>query len=61
MEHDEQNGVPPEKVARVIHGMILKKNPPIRRAVGFGYKTILLLKKLLPSWLVEKLVGMLYA
>ncbi len=61
MEHDEQNGAPPEKVAGVIHGMIMRKNPPIRKAVGLGYKTILILKRLLPSWLVEKLVGMLYA
>jgi len=61
MEHDEQNGAPPEKVARAIHGMIMRKNPPIRRAVGPGYKTILFLKRLLPSRLVEKLVGMLYA
>ncbi len=61
MEQDEQNGVSPEKVARVIHGMIKRRNPPIRRAVGLGYKAILFLKRLLPSWLVEKLVGMLYA
>lgn len=61
MEHDEQNGVPPEKVAQVIYGMVRKKNPPIRKAVGFGYKAILFLKRLLPSRLVEKLVGILYA
>lgn len=61
MEHDEQNGASPENVARVIHRMILRKNPPIRSAVGFGYKAILFLKRLLPSRLVEKLVGMLYA
>mgnify|MGYP000226713887 CR=1 FL=1 len=61
MEHDEQNGARPEKVAKVIYGMILKENPPIRKAVGFGYKAALVLKRLLPSGLVEKLVGRLYA
>lgn len=61
MEHDEQNGAPPEDVARVVHRMILRKNPPVRRTVGFGYKAILILKRLLPSRLVEKLVGKLYA
>lgn len=61
MEHDEQNGASPYAVAKAIHGMILRKNPPIRTAVGFSYKAILFLKKLLPSRLVEKLVGMLYS
>lgn len=61
MEHDEQNGASPDDVARVICRMILKKKPPIRKTVGFGYKAILFLKRLLPSALVEKLVGKLYA
>ena len=52
--------VPPEKVARVIHDMILKE-PAHTKGRWLRFKTILLLKKLLPSWLVEKLVGMLYA
>lgn len=61
MEHDEQNGASPDDVARVICRMILKKKLPIRKTVGFGYKAILFLKRLLPSALVEKLVGKLYA
>jgi short-subunit dehydrogenase len=60
MEHDEQNGVPPLAVAKVIARMIKKRNPPIRVAVGFQYKAILLLKRIMPSRLTEKIVGMLY-
>lgn len=60
MEHDEQNGVPPLAVAKVIARMIKKKNPPIRVAVGFQYKAILLLKRIVPSRLTEKIIGMLY-
>lgn len=60
MEHDEQNGVPPIAVARVIYKMMLKKNPPVRTTVGFQYKSILFLKRILPTRIVEMLVGMLY-
>lgn len=61
MEKDEQNGAEPVAVARVIYSLLMRKNPPIRKTVGFGYKTILFLKKLLPAWLVERFVKMLYA
>lgn len=60
MEHDEQNGAPPIAVAKVIYSMIKRKNPPARIAVGFSYKTIFFLKRLLPSWIAEKIVSMLY-
>jgi short-subunit dehydrogenase len=60
MEHDEQNGVSPVVVAKTIHKMIIKKNPPVRTTVGFQYKAILFLKRILPTFVTEKLVGMLY-
>lgn len=60
MEHDEQNGASAEAVAKIIFRMIKSKNPPIRTAVGFQYKAILLLKRLLPTRLVERIVGILY-
>jgi len=61
MERDEQNGAEPMAVAKVIISLLMRKNPPIRRTVGFGYKAILFLRKLLPAWLVERFVKMLYA
>jgi hypothetical protein len=60
MEHDEQNGAPPEAVAKVIYRMIRKKNPPIRAAVGFQYKAIVFLKRILPARLAEMVVGLIY-
>ena len=60
MEKDEQNGASPISVARVIHNMIMRKNPPVRTAVGFQYKFILFLKKILPGSVLEKVVGLLY-
>jgi len=60
MEHDEQNGASPESVAKVIYKMIIKKKSPARTAVGFQYKCILFLKKILPFRVLEFVVGKLY-
>ncbi len=60
MAKDEQNGKSPESVAKVVLKVAKRRNPPIRTTVGFAYKCIAMLKKLLPKSLVEKLVKMLY-
>ncbi len=60
MAKDEQNGKPPESVAKVVLRIAKRRNPPIRTTVGFGYKCIAMLEKLLPKALVEKLVKLLY-
>lgn len=60
MEKDEQNGASPCDVAKVIYKMIKKKNPPVRAAVGFQYKMVLFLKRLLPSRIQEKVIGIMY-
>ncbi len=60
MEKDEQNGKPPESVAKVVWRISKRRNPPIRTTVGFVYKCIAMLKKLLPKGFVEKLVKILY-
>lgn len=61
MERDEQNGKPPQTVAKVILRVINRKNPPARIAVGFGYKVIVFLEKILPTklmlWVVKKIYG----
>jgi len=61
MEKDEQNGASPDVVARTVYNVIKRKNPPVRVAVGFQYKLFLFLKKILPSRLCAKVVGMLYS
>ncbi len=60
MAKDEQNGKPPESVAKVVYKIAKRRNPPIRTTVGFEYKCVAVLKKLLPKSAVEKLVKLLY-
>ncbi len=61
MEHDEQNGVSPAKVAEVVWKMMQKKNPPVRKAVGLSYQILIFLKRLLPDKLVLWILGKMYA
>ena len=53
MEEDEQNGAPPEQVAKVVLRVIQRRRPPVRVAVGTSYKLVLLAKRLLPTAMVE--------
>jgi short-subunit dehydrogenase len=61
MAHDEQHGTTPEKVARVICRIAFSGNPPVRTAVGFDYKLILFMKRLVPDRLLAKILRMMYA
>lgn len=60
MAKDEQNGKSPDTVAKVALKMAKKKNPPVRSVVGFDYKLLAVLRKLLPKGLCEKIVAKLY-
>ena len=61
MEKDEQNGPGPEVVVKAVMGVLNKKNPPVRVTVGFDYKVLVFLKRLLPSRLVEYILSKMYA
>ncbi|HAN20830.1 MAG: hypothetical protein A2Y15_04045 [Clostridiales bacterium GWF2_36_10] len=61
MEKDEQNGMPPEKVARCIFRAAIKKHPKVLYTVGFVYKLFVVLSKLLPIGLVNKIEGKMYS
>ena len=61
MERDEQNGAPAEDVAKLVCKMIKRKNPPMRKAVGFSYQTLVFLKRFLPDRLVLWILGKMYA
>lgn len=61
MEKDEQKGAHPIKVAKVIEKCIKKKNPPLKVAVGFGYKFLLFLSRFLPHKLVNYVLYGIYA
>lgn len=61
MEHDEQNGMNPRKAGAFVAKVALKKHPKPVYTIGFGYQTICVLLKLLPSRLSNWLIGKLYA
>jgi NAD(P)-dependent dehydrogenase (short-subunit alcohol dehydrogenase family) len=61
MAHDEQHGATSEKVAGVICKVAFSKNPPVRTAVGFDYRLILFLKRLVPDRLLSYVLRMMYA
>ena len=60
MEKDEQKGMPPESVSKVIFKMLKKKHSPAVKTVGFGYKAIAFLSKILPTRLMLFIVKKLY-
>ena len=61
MEHDERNGMAPEKAGAYIARIALKKSVKPLHAVRTDYKLIAVLAKLLPVRLLNWLVGKLYA
>ena len=60
MEHDEQNGMDPAKAGAYIAKVGLKKNPKPLYTIGFSYKAICVLLKLLPCRLANWAIGLLY-
>lgn len=60
MEKSELNGPGPEIVVKEILRIMRRKNPPVRVTVGFTYKLIVFLKRLLPSKLIDYLVEKTY-
>lgn len=45
MEKDEENGVHPIKVAKVIYKVLKKKKAPVKVTVGFKYKLLVFMKR----------------
>ncbi len=61
MEHDEQHGVPAQKVGDLIAKVALKHRVKPLYIPGFSYNLINVLMRLLPSGVANRLIGMLYA
>ncbi len=61
MEKDEINGSDPISVAKTIYRILKRKNPPISVTVGFKYKIIAFLFRIVPEKLREALIASLYA
>lgn len=60
MEKDEQSGMTPMLIARVIYKAATRKNPAPQYVGGFQYKIFCLLDRILPKRLVNWIVGKLY-
>lgn len=60
MEHDELSGPGPQKVVNAVLRIIKSKNPPIRITVGFPYKLVAFLKRILPARFVEFVLSKIY-
>ncbi len=61
MERDEENGMSPETAGRYIASLALKKRVKPEYAIGFRYKFVVVLTRLLPCGLRNRIIGMLYA
>ena len=60
MAADEQNGRPPESVAKVALALAGKRNPPARVPVGMDYKALMLLLRVMPDRAKEIILSKLY-
>lgn len=60
MEKDEQNGMEPKAVANCIYKAALKKHPKPLYTVGFQYKALVTLAKILPTGFANKIEGNMY-
>lgn len=58
--HNEQSGPVPIKVARAVLSILKKRWPPLRIVVGWQYKIVYYLKRLLPNAVIEFVIKKLY-
>ncbi|MBR2413909.1 MAG: SDR family oxidoreductase [Clostridia bacterium] len=61
MEHDEQNGMPASAIADAVFKAATAKNPKPLSTKGAQYHLFAGLSKVLPTSLVNRIVGMIYA
>jgi len=61
MEKDERGGMSPDSVGRLVVKLAEKRRVSPLYTVGFGYKCLALLFKLLPASLSNRILGMMYA
>ena len=61
MERDELSGMDPAVAGRFVARVALKKGGKPLYAIGLQYKLVVLLIKLLPAGLANRIVGLLYA
>lgn len=60
MEHDEQHGMAPARIARRMLALSLRRNPKPFCSVGLSYRAVCTLVKLLPARFVAWVLGKMY-
>lgn len=60
MEHDEQHGMSPDRIAKRFLKLSRQKNPKPFCSVGFAYSAVCVLIKLLPARFANFILGKLY-
>jgi len=60
MSKDEEQGMSPLSVAKIIYKLTYRKRLPISITVGFKYKLFVFLKRLLPKRLINYIIGKMY-
>ncbi len=60
MEKDEKNGKDPQTVSRVIRRLLYRKHPPVMVTVGFSYKVLVFLSRILPRQLTQFIIYQIY-
>lgn len=60
VEKDEQTGKSPDTVGKVVVKILKRKNPPLRKTVGFWYKCAVFLPRILPTKLINYIVRKIY-
>lgn len=61
MEHDESTGIAPSLIAKKICSIAQYKSPKATYTVGLIYHLFMLLAKILPLTIANRIVGMIYA
>ena len=61
MEHDEQHGMSPDRIANRFLKLSRQKNPKPFCSVGIAYSAVLILIKLLPARFANWILGKMYA
>jgi NAD(P)-dependent dehydrogenase (short-subunit alcohol dehydrogenase family) len=60
MARSEQGAAEPRAILRIARRILASKNPPVRVAVGFEYKLVVLMFRLLPAKLVGFVLDKIY-
>lgn len=60
VEKDEQTGKSPDSVGKMVVKVLKKKNPPLRKTVGFWYKCAVFLPRIFSTKFVNYIVNKLY-